>query len=30
MPALHLERIVKKYGRVKAVDDLSLEVECGH
>jgi hypothetical protein len=23
MPPLHLERIVKKYGNVKAVDDLS-------
>jgi len=29
MPALHLERIVKKYGKVKAVDDLSLEVREG-
>ena len=29
MPALHLERIVKKYGKVKAVDDLSLEVRDG-
>src|SRR4030042_668690 len=26
MPPLHLERIVKKYGNVKAVDDLSLKV----
>jgi len=26
MPALRLERIVKRYGKVKAVDDLSLEV----
>ncbi|MFB3884605.1 MAG: ABC transporter ATP-binding protein [Thermodesulfobacteriota bacterium] len=29
MPPLHLERIVKKYGKVKAVDDLSLGVEDG-
>ena len=29
MPALHLERIVKRYGKVKAVDDLSLEVQEG-
>jgi iron(III) transport system ATP-binding protein len=29
MPALHLERIVKKYGKVTAVDDLSLEVRDG-
>lgn len=29
MPPLHLERIVKKYGKVKAVDDLSLEVRDG-
>jgi spermidine/putrescine ABC transporter ATP-binding subunit len=29
MPPLHLERIVKKYGKVKAVDDLSLEVREG-
>ena len=29
MPALHLERIVKKYGKVKAVDDLSLKVRDG-
>jgi spermidine/putrescine ABC transporter ATP-binding subunit len=27
MPPLHLERIVKKYGNVKAVDDLSLKVQ---
>jgi iron(III) transport system ATP-binding protein len=29
MPPLHLERIEKKYGKVKAVDDLSLEVRDG-
>jgi spermidine/putrescine ABC transporter ATP-binding subunit len=29
MPTLHLERIVKKYGKVKAVDELSLEVREG-
>jgi len=29
MPPLHLERIVKKYGKVKAIDDLSLEVREG-
>jgi iron(III) transport system ATP-binding protein len=29
MPALRLERIVKRYGKVKAVDDLSLEVKEG-
>ena len=29
MPALRLERIVKRYGKVKAVDDLSLEVQEG-
>ena len=29
MPTLRLERIVKKYGKVKAVDDLSLEVRDG-
>ena len=29
MPPLHLERIVKKYGNVKAVDDLSLKVRDG-
>jgi len=29
MPALRLERIVKRYGRVKAVDDLSLDVREG-
>ncbi len=29
MPALHLERIVKKYGKVRAVDDLTLDVRDG-
>jgi ABC-type Fe3+/spermidine/putrescine transport system ATPase subunit len=29
MPALRLERITKRYGKLKAVDDLSLEVRDG-
>lgn len=29
MPGLRLERIVKRYGKLKAVDDLSLEVQDG-
>jgi iron(III) transport system ATP-binding protein len=29
MPSLRLERIVKSYGKVKAVDNLSLEVQEG-
>lgn len=29
MPALRLEHIVKRYGKVRAVDDLSLEVQEG-
>lgn len=29
MPALRLEHIVKRYGKVRAVDDLSLEVQGG-
>ena len=29
MPALHLENITKRYGKLKAVDDLSLEVRDG-
>lgn len=29
MPALRLEHIVKRYGKVRAVDDLSLEIQEG-
>ena len=29
MPALHLENITKRYGKLKAVDNLSLEVRDG-
>src|SRR5512137_972468 len=29
MPALHLENITKRYGKLKAVDNLSLEVQEG-
>jgi spermidine/putrescine ABC transporter ATP-binding subunit len=29
MPALHLENITKRYGKLKAVDNLSLEVQDG-